>query len=257
MSSTRRDLELIGGASPWRHWEMDSLDKPRQPRSAAVQPEQPAAAEASAQRAALAQDKAFKKARADGLREGREEGRKAGYEAGLAEGRAAAQAELEQRSKELLQPIGELAEEFSHALGHMSEEVTGQLVELALAIGQSMALECIEEHPEIATIAVRSILESEVAPGSHPQLLLNPVDIDAVRSALGDELAVLGWQIKPDERVSRGGCLVKSELSQIDATWESRWRTLTAKVRRRQPGAGQDTADKDTSGKDDAGESEA
>nr|MBP9956812.1 flagellar assembly protein FliH [Pseudomonas sp.] len=47
-----------------------------------------------------------------------------------------------------------------------------------------------------------------------------------------------GWQLQPDELVSRGGCRVNSASGELDATWESRWDSLLEQLRHRQsPGA--------------------
>ena len=137
-----------------------------------------------------------------------------------------------------------MADEYGNALASIGEETAAELVELALAIGQGMARDCIQEDPQVIARVVKTILESDFAPAARPQLLLNPADLGALEDALGDELASQGWQLQPDDKITRGGCLLKNDLSEIDATWESRWRTISSRVRRRQaePGSGDDTA---------------
>lgn len=246
MSSFRRDIELLDKSSPWRHWEMDNLEQDSQQRAIAS----PTATSSSntqgnttAETASVAEqiqqvdqaslDQLRLEARAEGYKKGFEQARQSGYEAGYAEASRTANAELQRQLGDTLAPVSAIAEQFANALATLSEDVAGQLVELAMVVGRNLAMDTLNEKPEIVVTVVKSILDRDFAAASRVQLLLHPADVPLVDEQLGAELTALGWLLKADDRISRGGCLVKSDLHQIDATWESRWRAVTARVRRR------------------------
>ena len=62
----------------------------------------------------------------------------------------------------------------------------------------------------------------------HPQLCLNPGDVDIVRRHLGDELDANHWRISEDPRVDPGGCRVVTADGTIDATLGTRWKRALA-----------------------------
>jgi flagellar assembly protein FliH len=144
------------------------------------------------------------------------EGREEGYAAGLAEAREAlvpARAALEAAARGIVdahQEFIELAE--------------GRAVELALALAEKVIGVTLEVRPELvvelATGALRRAAERD-----HVVLLVNPDDLQVVRDAAGDLSATLGgirrFEIVPERRIVRGGCLVQTAEGEIDATVET------------------------------------
>ena len=61
-------------------------------------------------------------------------------------------------------------------------------------------------------------------------LHLNPDDVDLVRAAFALDTDGFTWRIEPDPRVTRGGCLIETEASRIDATVESRVAAIASKM---------------------------
>ncbi len=58
-------------------------------------------------------------------------------------------------------------------------------------------------------------------------LMLNPLDAEIVRNAIGEELDKGGWRVVEDAQIGRGGCKVDTASNQIDAQAASRWQRLT------------------------------
>ena len=65
---------------------------------------------------------------------------------------------------------------------------------------------------------------------SNVHMKLHPEDAGLVREALGSSEKEQPWNIVEDPLLSRGGCLVVTETSQIDATVESRLNSAIAAV---------------------------
>ena len=255
MSDSQCELELLPDRSGWRHWEMEHFDRSHTsgpPSSGLGGPATAARPKVAARKAdpvdadaprvddearhddpreRIAKERL--EAKAAGYKEGFEKARKEGFESGLAAGRKAVEKEIEQARRDVLTPLRAMADEYGGALDRLSDETTAGLVELALAIGESMAQRCIDEDRMLITRVVRSIVEGELAPSARPELLLNPADIDALRETFGEELQSGGWQLVADDKITRGGCLLRNDLSEIDATWETRWRAITSRLRSR------------------------
>lgn len=224
--------------SPWRRWQPQELQQPRQERPFEDQEHQAAIRRRAAERSAEL-DAERERAREEGYRAGLEEGRQAGHAEGHAEGHAdgrqAAEQEFERRLDEALAPLAPLAERFSEALAQLDDEIADSLVGLALATGRQLAGEALEARPEQVLEIVRELLHVEPALSGHPRLWLHPDDLTLVEATLKGELDAAGWTLQPDDQLSRGGCRVNSASGELDASWESRCQAVSEQIRRRLP----------------------
>ncbi|MCD6008729.1 flagellar assembly protein FliH [Halomonas sp. IOP_31] len=219
----------------WQRWRMDELGSPdHQLRSQRERRERvrQQAAQRQAELDAM-REQARKEACQAGYQEGFEQGQQAGYEAGLDEGRKAGEAEMQRQTRDTLQPLLPLATQFGEALAALDEEMAEHLVDLALATGRQLAGEALEARPEAILDVVRELLHVEPALSGRPRLWLHPADLTLVKAQLGHEFEAAGWQLQPDDLVSRGGCRATSASGDLDATLESRWETIANQVRRR------------------------
>jgi len=226
------------GGEQWRPWQMEELVSPQQAgRQQRETQRQEALRQTAFKRNAELQalrEQAQQQAREQGYREGFAESRDAGYAAGLEEGRRAGELELQQQLQQTLQPLRELATQFSAALAQLDERIAGQLVDLALVTGRQLAGEALETHPEQILEIVRELLHSEPALSGQPRLWLHPSDLLLVKAHLGAELEAAGWRLQPDSELTRGGCRASAASGELDATRERRWEALVAQVRHRQ-----------------------
>jgi len=255
MSESHNELELLQNGCGWRHWKMEHLERATTSGSPSSSVVRNSVTTELPNRAACQADKVSKEtkfvsdraldasperiererieAKAAGYKEGFEKARQQGFDSGLAAGRKAAEKEIEQARREILAPLRAMADEYGSAVATLSEETTAELVDLALAIAESVARCCIEEDRTLITRVVQSVVEEELAPSARPDLLLNPADIDALKEAFPEELDSGGWKLVADEKITRGGCLLRVESSEIDATWETRWRMIRSQLRSR------------------------
>ena len=141
------------------------------------------------------------------------EGREAGYAAGLAE----AHSELE--------PARAALEAAARGIIGAHEEFISlaetRAVELALALAEKVIGVTLELRPELVVeLAIGALRRA--AERDHVVLLVNPEDLQVVRDAAGELSAALGgirrFEIVPERRVVRGGCLVQTAEGEIDAT---------------------------------------
>lgn len=225
----------------WRRWNMDDLSRP-----AGAQPDPDALRRETLRQQTFRRNaeleglrrQAHEQARQQGYEEGFNQGfidgKTAGYTQGMDEGRQAGELELQQQTAQALQPLYVLAENFRHALQRLDSQIADHLAALALATGRHLAGEAINAHPDHILSLIRELLHVEPALTGRPRLWLNPADLLLVRARLGVELEAAGWQLQPDELISRGGCRVSSASGELDATWETRWDDLISQLRQSQ-----------------------
>ncbi len=147
--------------------------------------------------------------------------RSRGYEEGLAAGRAEIdrlKAELDARAKRLDSLLALLAQ----PLASLDEEVARQLARLALAIGKQLARRELAGRPDEIIPLIRDCVGRLPAAARDVRVHLHPDDAALVREHLAAPAGERAWMIVEDPTLARGGCLVRTDASQIDARLESR-----------------------------------
>lgn len=162
--------------------------------------------------------------RNEGLVSGRDEGYKAGYQAGYGEGHEKSLAEWAR--------IKQLANSLDEALEQFDQQMSKEMLDLALALAKQVMRNALNFRPEAVLPVIREALAGLPQPIQHPQLTLNPEDAALVRTTMEEELSHIHCRIVEDSHVERGGCRVKTDASEVDATLQGRWaRALAALAR--------------------------
>jgi flagellar assembly protein FliH len=213
--------------SAWQRWEMGTLEHEHAPRDKGPSPVVP-----RVDPEALARDnelsrlrlEARAQGRAEGQREGLAQGRADGHAEGLASGLAAASAHAEQ--------LLALAASLPAALRRAESELADAILALALDVARQVVHRTLRAEPEWVLPLVQDLLHAEPALQGEPRLLLHPDDVALVKNSLGNELQVAGWQVRADDTLARGGCRVQSASGEMDASLETRWKSVTAALTR-------------------------
>jgi flagellar assembly protein FliH len=191
--------------SAYQRWELHSFEAPAGTPAAANK------ASADAEKVRHLHQHAYDAGRADGLREG-----------------AQKSAQEAQQFKALLVAVEQQSHEVNQHIAH-------DVLELALEIAQQMVRQALAVKPELIIALIQDALARTVQPLTAASIALHPADAALVRAQLGTELAAAGWRIVDDANVQRGGALLQTAATQIDATLGTRWRRLAAAL-------GQDSA---------------
>lgn len=213
----------------WRAWRMDEIPARAEPRGRAAarnesravpkdQPDPYAAAREAAQR--------------EGHTAGFAEGRAAGYADGFAQGRADGERAFDERRRQLLEPLVPLAEGLRAALDQLDAELADALVDVALAAGHKLAGDALDAHPEQVRALIAELLHAEPLFSGEIRLRVHPDDAALIDATLAGQLDAVGWKVKPDAAIERGGCRLTGPEGELNATRETRWLALLARVRR-------------------------
>ena len=152
----------------------------------------------------------------------RAEGHAAGYAQGHALGEREARAAGEARQGEIAAQLLSVLEMATRPLETLDGEVENTLVDLAICIARQIIRRELRTHPGEVVAVVREALGQLPMATRERKLYLHPEDIPMVRQALGLAESEHGWRFEADPLLTRGGCLVETETSYIDASVESR-----------------------------------
>ncbi len=205
--------------SAWQRWELASFGDNRPTAVARAEAEKAARSALTRQLSQQIADRR-ESARIEGLAEGHREGYAAGHVEGLAAGRAAASAERDQ--------LAALAGELSGALAAADEQISQQLLSLALDIARAMIGTAITARPALLLPLVTRLVREMPATREPAALLLHADDVALVRAHLGDLLDKDGWSLRADHQLQRGSCRIETATRQIDADIALRWKRIGA-----------------------------
>jgi len=150
-----------------------------------------------------------------------------GYEAGLSAGRAELQNQTDALAARVAR-LDEILSQLCRPLPELEAEVEGQLVLLALAVGKQLARRELKADPGQIAALIREAVGRLPAAARDVRVHLHPEDAAIVRERLAAPSADRAWNLIEDPTLARGGCLVRSDNSQIDARFESRVHAVLA-----------------------------
>jgi flagellar assembly protein FliH len=151
----------------------------------------------------------------------------AGYAAGLARAQAEQQPRLTQLNAQV-ERFGVLLNELADPLRLLDAEMERALLALALAIGSQLARRSLRQDPAQIIALVRECLKQLPLASREVRVRLHPEDAAVVRAQLAPVAGEHAWTLIDDATLTRGGCLIESEHSQLDARFESRLQGLVA-----------------------------
>ncbi len=158
------------------------------------------------------------------LEEIQEQARKEGFEQGLREGREAGV----QAFREGAQRLEQLMVALDRPFEELDEAVEAQLAELAMIVARQLVRRELRADPGQVIGVVREALGALPLAARNVRLSLHPDDAVLVREALSLQDHDSAIEVVEDPVMSRGGCRVLTESSQIDATVESRLNAIIA-----------------------------
>jgi flagellar assembly protein FliH len=106
-----------------------------------------------------------------------------------------------------------------------AEALERRAVELGLALAGKILAGALEVEPERVLESVRGALRG-IVERERITVLVNPEDLELVRSAMDDVRQSLGGiehcEVQAERRVARGGCIVRTPVGDVDARVETK-----------------------------------
>ncbi len=163
---------------------------------------------------------------AAGLEEIQKQAYEEAFEKGRREGLLAGKEELAKRISHLDIILSGFAEPYNN----LDDEVVSDMADLVISMLRQLVRREIRTDPGQIIAIVRDAVASLPTASSKVYLHLHPEDVAMVRDTLSLTDDERNWQLVDDPIISMGGCLVRTEYSQVDARVETRIAKLIAQV---------------------------
>lgn len=163
----------------------------------------------------------------ESLRLALEEAEGRGYEAGMARARAETGTRLA-ALEERVQRLDAVLHVIARPLEQLDADIESELAQLALAVGKQLARRELRIEPAQVIAILRESLALLPAAAREVRVHLHPEDAATVREHLTAPAVDRAWTIVEDPTLSRGGCVVHSQSSRIDARLEARIAAVAA-----------------------------
>jgi len=163
----------------------------------------------------------------DVLRQALQESEARGYQAGLAKAQAESQVSLDALNARVAQ-LDSILQLLGQPLQQLDGEVEKELLHLTLAVGKQLARRELRVDPTQVIGIIRESLAQLPASARDVRIHLHPEDAVTVRERLAEPTNERAWAIVEDPTLSRGGCMVRTENSQIDVRLDSRINAIIA-----------------------------
>lgn len=181
-----------------------------------------------------AYDEAFAQGKKEGFDEGFKEGSPKGFEKGFSEGKVEGEKKGYEDNLHLIQKetaaFVSLLESLNQPFKDLDEEVEKELVSLAIGMASQIVRREIKIDPGQIVAVIREAVNALPVASQELTIQMHPDDAELVKRSLALDNATSLWNIIEDPLVTRGGCKVKTETSNIDATIENRLAVIVATV---------------------------
>ncbi len=154
--------------------------------------------------------------------------RQAGYQDGYRDGLVALDSFKQSFAAQTMSQLGPLLQAFGAQLEALEQQMAQAIAQAAVLLARRVVRAEIEtkaEHvAEAATQAVNAVLQS----ARHIRVLVHPEDHALVAAGAAEALEARGARLIAQPGIERGGCLIESDLGQVDARIATRWALAAA-----------------------------
>ena len=153
-----------------------------------------------------------------------------GFEAGRADGYAAGEQNAADEIGQRVAAMNGILRDLRAPLAELDSELVESVANLAILIAKLLVRRELKTAPGEVVGVVRETIRHLPVASRGLRLRLNPDDVELVRDALALGHDVLDWQLEADPLIARGGCIVETESSRIDASIETRIAAIASKM---------------------------
>jgi flagellar assembly protein FliH len=153
-----------------------------------------------------------------------------GYARGYAEGRAAGEQAAASDMRARLSSFDAMLAQLSAPLAAFDQALVEDIAQLALLIARHLVRRELKTAPGEVVGVVRETMRLLPLASQGTSVRLHPDDVELVRGAFAASEEPIAWRLEADPLITRGGCVVDSASSHIDATVEARLAAIASKM---------------------------
>ena len=148
--------------------------------------------------------------------------RQGGYQDGYRDGMAALDGFKQGYSQQVSAQLGEWLENFDAQLLAMEGRMAQAVADTAVLLAARVLRSELKAHPEHVLEVARQALDALMLGARHVVVQVHPDDLPLVAQGLQELLQARGARLVAQPQLQRGGCLIESDLGQVDARLETR-----------------------------------
>ena len=156
--------------------------------------------------------------------------RQAGYQDGYRDGLVALDAFKQSFAAQTAMQIGALLQSLDAEFGGLQQDMARTLAIAATHLARQIVRSELATRADLVAQVAQEAIDTLLLSARHITLRVHPDDHAFVAQGAADVLAARGARLLADPLMSRGGCLVESDIGVIDATLETRWRRAAASL---------------------------
>ncbi len=165
--------------------------------------------------------------------------RQSGYQDGYRDGLVALEEFKRSYASQTTAQVGTLVAAIGAQLDALQQVMARTLATTAAALARQVLRSELTTRPDCIGAVAEQAVDALLLSARHIVLRLHPDDLALVTGSSAEAIVGRGVRLIADARISRGGCLVESDLGLVDATIEERWRSAVRRL-------GSDAAWRDT-----------
>jgi flagellar assembly protein FliH len=160
--------------------------------------------------------------------------RQAGYQDGYRDGLVALEAFKQSFMTQMMGQFGSLTGTFQSQLDEVQQQMSHALVRTATQIARQVVRSELSTRPELIVGVAQEALGVLLTSARHITVRVHPEDMAVVAQGAAEALDARGARLVADHSVTRGGCMVESDLGVIEANVETRWRRAAEQLGNRE-----------------------
>jgi flagellar assembly protein FliH len=154
--------------------------------------------------------------------------RQSGYQDGYRDGLAAMESFKQSFAMQVTAQVGSLVRAMGHQFDELHQEMARAIAVSATRLAKHVVRCELQSQPELISAVAEEALDALLQGASHTTLRLHPDDHALVAAGAAEALQSAGARLLSDAAVSRGGCVVESDIGTVDASIEARWQRAAA-----------------------------
>lgn len=149
--------------------------------------------------------------------------RQQGYQEGYRDGLEALEAAKRQYAAQVTAQMAQVVAAFDEQIQGLEARMASAVMDTALRLGHQVVRSELTLRPECVAQVAQEAVGAVMLSARHLRLRMNPQDLALIEQGAGAALRARDVIMQADAAISAGGCVVESDLGQVDARIESRW----------------------------------
>ena len=154
--------------------------------------------------------------------------RESGYQDGYRDGQVALEAFKENFARQMAAQFGALLANLDGQWNGLEEQMALAVTRTAVQLARQVVRHELGTRPEIVARVAQEAVGAIVLSARHLRVRIHPADHQHVLDGAGEALQARDARLVADPSIEPGGCIVDSDLGQVDARIGTRWAAAAA-----------------------------